>query len=207
MILSVLFCLVCMMGNAFGGEGYGIELERPPYKLATNQPKDRSYEVREYAAANWTSTQMDSASSKSSEAFMRLFKYIQGRNAAGATIDMTAPVTTHIAPGPTIFDMKRTMSFYIPQDFQADPPAPTDTEVYIEERQPMTAYVRSFPGWASETENWVNVYKLFEDMKRNGVDEDTVDLTSFYTAGYNSPMRFIKRHNEVWLLSKTPNRT
>nr|CAB3252369.1 heme-binding protein 2-like [Phallusia mammillata] len=114
-------------------------------------------------------------------------------------MSMTVPVTQCISTGATIFDTKRTMSFYIPLKFQAEPPTPTNTDLCIEERLPMTAYVRTFSGYAEETDWWEHIYVLHADMLRNGVNTANIDLKSFLTAGYDSPFHLINRRNEVWL--------
>lgn len=57
---------------------------------------------------------------------------------------MTVPVTTRITIGRTLFGLERTMSFYVPSNFQVNTPIPTNPSVRIEQRQAMTVYVRYF---------------------------------------------------------------
>ena len=97
------------------------------------------YEVRETAPLRWVATDglaMDvHDSQESKDAFYRLFNYIDGENAAGVKIDMTAPVTRFIKPGagPNC-ESEFTMGFYIPEMYQNVPIEPTGEGVYIEDR-------------------------------------------------------------------------
>lgn len=58
-------------------------------------------------------------------------------------MDMTAPVTCRVEPGagPSC-ESHFTISFYIPEEHQSNPPEPSDPEVFVEHRKEFTAYVR-----------------------------------------------------------------
>ena len=101
--------------------------------------KEAGYEVREFPARRWVST--DSVADnphdgpESGETFDLLFQYIAGNNAEGVEIDMTAPVTRLITPSPVPMEPKAfTESFYIPAIYQENPVQPIDPLVYIEDR-------------------------------------------------------------------------
>jgi len=58
-------------------------------------------------------------------------------------VEMTAPVSCLIDPGPgPTCESTFTISFFIPEEHQADPPKPTDADVFIENRKECTMFVR-----------------------------------------------------------------
>ena len=72
---------------------------------------------------------------------MTLFKYITGANEANINIDMTTPVSTKWHK----LEDKKTMMeecFYISEEHQANPPKPSDPEVYLVKRPEMTVFTR-----------------------------------------------------------------
>ena len=111
---------------------------------------------------------------------------------------MTAPVITKIIPGegPNC-ENTFIVSFFIPPDYQSDPPKPTNPDVFIEEFPDMTVYTKSFGGFAKDN-NFIEEAKLLTDKtKTKSIHEDF-----YYTAGYDSPMKLINRTNEVWFVKK-----
>ncbi len=58
-------------------------------------------------------------------------------------VEMTAPVSCMIEPGAgPACESTFTVSFYIPEEHQADPPKPTDSDVFIENKKEVTVFVR-----------------------------------------------------------------
>lgn len=58
-------------------------------------------------------------------------------------VEMTAPVTCRVEPGAgPACESLFTVSFYIPEEHQANPPEPSEPEVFLEHRKEFTAYVR-----------------------------------------------------------------
>lgn len=56
---------------------------------------------------------------------------------------MTAPVACRVDPGADpAHDTRYTLSFYVPEEHQDNPPEPSDPEVFVEQRKEFTAYVR-----------------------------------------------------------------
>lgn len=55
---------------------------------------------------------------------------------------MTKPVLTEIRPAENTRERVIIMGFYIPEEFQANPPEPTEDGVFILERGEMKVYCR-----------------------------------------------------------------
>lgn len=185
------------IGQAVGAVG----LQSPKF-TAEEKKQGQDYEVRSYQAAKWVSTTVTGMQCEKaiSTGFRRLFSYIQGSNQNKVKVDMTAPVTCHVVPGdgPNC-ESKFTVSFYIPEEHQADPPAPTDPEVFVENRKEFATYVRTYGGFSNENMKREELLKLLESLKKDGVE--FVD-NPYYVVGYDSPFKLTNRRNEVWILQK-----
>lgn len=187
------------------------DLDCPQFTLVKNMT-DMGIEHRRYDSGKWASTVVTSTSYEKAVAtgFWRLFKYISGANEESKKIPMTAPVITRVQPsqGPFCED-NFTISFFVPFDFQADTPAPSDETVFLQELPATDVYVASFAGFATGgiyLDKAAEVVKALEDAGE-GIRTDY-----FYTAGYDSPFRLRNRHNEVWILAEpapaqTPTRS
>lgn len=56
---------------------------------------------------------------------------------------MTAPVVSYVEPGSGPFSASTiTISLYVPSEQQPDPPRPSESDVFIEDRAEMTVFVR-----------------------------------------------------------------
>ncbi|XP_028653062.1 heme-binding protein 2 [Erpetoichthys calabaricus] len=179
---------------------FSTGLQMPKFIPVETQAED--YEVRNYDATKWASTSVsemdfDSALNKG---FMRLFNYIQGNNDKKMKVEMTAPVTCLVQAGEGPFCKSSfTISFYVPEEHQCDPPKPTEADVFIEDRKDMTVFVRTFGGFANAEKYKEELMKLSTSLTRDGQQfEDKM----YYTAGYDSPFKIINRRNEVWLIKK-----
>ena len=72
---------------------------------------------------------------------MTLFGYISGANVGNKEIAMTIPVSskwTKLSDG----TWQKEMCFYLSEEYQANPPQPTNSRVYIVNRPAMTVYTR-----------------------------------------------------------------
>merc|ERR1712060_76545 len=151
-------------------------------------------EIRSYPESYWTATtvtgkNMDSAES---EAFMRLFRYISGDNERNEKIEMTVPVLASVVPGQGPFcEENFTYHFYLPREFQQDPPKPTDDRVVNMKLPALNVAVSSYSGWSNEQAVITNGRALFETLREKNV---AFNSDMFYTAGYDSPFRLIDRH-------------
>ncbi|XP_010624888.1 heme-binding protein 2 [Fukomys damarensis] len=132
--------------------------------------------------------------------FTKLSSYIQGKNEKGMKIKVTAPVLSYVEPGPGPFSESTiTVSLYIPSEQQSDPPRPSESDVFIEDRAAMTVFVRCFKGFSNAQKNQEQLLTLASILREEG---KVFDEKVFYTAGYNSPFKLLDKNNEVWLIQK-----
>merc|ERR1712106_800777 len=169
--------------------------EAAPYQVIKSTG---AYEERFYPAAKWACTEQSGREGEdiSNGMFMKLFRYISGGNARDESISMTIPVSTQVSRDPSSRIVTHRMCFFIGQIHQANPPQPTDSQVFIENREPITIFTRQVPGY----------------MDENGMNTEAAALRGLLTAagrafttdpiwkvGYDSPMKFWDRRNEVWV--------
>jgi DNA gyrase inhibitor GyrI len=110
-IVVVLLVAAIWVGWATSRAGY----MSAPYKVVK---KDGNYEVREYPTLAIVQTPMRGAD----DSFMRLFRYIDGQNAASQKIAMTTPV----------FMTTNSMAFVMPDKMTADKvPQPNNNQVSV----------------------------------------------------------------------------
>lgn len=140
---------------------------------------------------------------RDSQAFWRLFKYIQGNNAEKMKIKMTVPVAMRMQPGKKSGSLEnRAMSFFIPYKHQKDAPAPTADDVRLTVAEPLCVYVKVYGGYSSMWKVKRNYNALVSALKRDGLGDD-FRSDVIYSAGYDKPSKIFNRHNEIWLVSKT----
>ncbi|ESO88880.1 hypothetical protein LOTGIDRAFT_193167 [Lottia gigantea] len=181
--------------TAFTSKG----LDMPEYTVL-NKTEDSApsppYEERQYPETKWVSTSIQGMVLKeaTSKGFRRLFNYIQGANKSGVKIEMTSPVPTKVVPGagPNC-ENTFTVSFFIPPENAANPPEPTDKDVFIDSWPAQTIYARTFGGFAKDDDWLTNSQELAKDLK-----DKPLNQSYWFTAGYDSPFKMFSRRNEVW---------
>ncbi|XP_018018731.1 heme-binding protein 2 [Hyalella azteca] len=156
------------------------------------------FEERQYPARKWVCTDhvAPRGDSSMSDPFFKLFRYISGANAAELKIDMTVPVTSKKRPQGTN-SVVTTMCFFIGESHQASVPAPTEAEVYIENRPQITIFTRRIGGWPDDADYARESQTLRAMVQAEGI---AVLPDDQYYTGYNSPMDFWNRRNELWLI-------
>ncbi|XP_061088295.1 heme-binding protein 2 [Conger conger] len=164
--------------------------------------KTTQYEVRHYGPARWVSSDSEALFMEvgTALAFRRLFKYITGANEEGVMVNMTAPILIKIP------DEKRkwkatvyTLSFLLPSAYQESPPKPTNEKVYFTDMPDMTVYVRCYGGWILSVTSGLQAHLLRKDL--NAV-QASYNSSYSYAVGYDSPMKLLHRHNEVWYIAE-----
>lgn len=177
--------------NAAVGSG----IEEAPYTVVNDAGK---YEERQYPARKWVCTTASGPSREEAETnsmFMKLFRYITGGNVRGQSIDMTAPVTTEYKHGDQGTNTY-SMCFYIGQEHQANPPEPTEENVFLQDRPAMTIYTRTVGGYMSNEADWMDEAARLAGFVQE--DGKSVSLRHMYWVGYDAPFKFWNRRNEVW---------
>lgn len=186
--------------------------DSPPYTVVE---KFGTFEEREYEDGFWwactKNTERVGIKGTSSQ-FWKLFKYIDGDNKEGIKIPMTVPVSMERIPISEDFEVidtrdedenvqleERSMCFFIGPDHQANPPTPVEDDVYLEKRPGMTVYTREVGGYMNEKKWKKEREALSELIKAEGLDFET---DRYFNNGYDSPMKFYNRRNEVWLVKK-----
>jgi len=202
-------------------------LERVPYKtLNKTKLDDIAFEIREYPSVKWVCTELtyeqeaieeedevlnseDEVSAikymqqkmsggwkkkPSSGMFMKLFRYISGVNVERQEVAMTSPVLTKMVPMENNM-MSKDMCFYLDSAAQDSPPTPEEEDVRIVVSKPLTVAVYEFGGYAMSDSVWAKNAAMFAD--KLGDRMNSVEQNWYYTAGYDSPMKFWNRRNEV----------
>jgi len=209
-----------LSGEEEAGEVNG-DYEQVPYEVIQ---KFEGYEERRYPSVNFACTELEytpdleSSSSWSlekvlkwvsnkkswkdkpeSKMFMKLFRYIAGVNKQQQEVEMTVPVISKMQP---LEDgqMYKEMCFYITKEFQENPPEPVDEEVKIKKSNERIVFVKQFGGYAMKDDVWLEAAEKFREEMADREAELMMD--HFYTAGYDSPMKFWNRRNEVMFEKK-----
>merc|ERR1711915_225450 len=173
------------------------DLEIAPYTVIKEHA---GWEEREMPALKWITTRgfCDTPhGGESYQSFYRLFDYIDGANSESVKIPMTAPVSHYIIPGDGPECVSNfTMSFFIPMDFQDNPPEPTGADVFIEQRAGRKVVANKFGGFPSDNKFKEKAEELHELAMAEGLE---VSMDTYWTAGYDGPYVIFNRRNEVWL--------
>lgn len=171
--------------------------EGPRFKVLE---KKQDYEVRLYERSPWVKTRFEEGNLENcgSSGFWRLFNYIRGENEGGKKISMTVPVNSQIDLGDDDKCIAFTMGFYVPAEFQANPPTPKQNTVFHETDESRVMYAAHFNGFAKEKDWLENVAKLKAALERDG---KSYVKNKYLTAGHDPPFRLFGRHNEVLLFA------
>lgn len=120
-----------------------LGVERLAYQLLEDRG---AYELRQYDDHHLATTEIAADFERAgNQAFRPLFNYIDGRNATGESISMTAPVTQQRT------DAGYEIAFVMPQTLDGDAlPAPKSEQVKVVARQGRLMAARSYRGNWSE---------------------------------------------------------
>uniref|UniRef100_A0A665SWR6 Heme-binding protein 1 n=1 Tax=Echeneis naucrates TaxID=173247 RepID=A0A665SWR6_ECHNA len=166
--------------------------------------KTDEYEVRHYSPTRWVSTDAEAyfMGVGAAMAFRRLFQYITGANDAGRGIqmEMTAPVLVKIPEETKMWEPAiYTLNFPLPAAYQEKPPAPTNDKLYFTEMPEMDVYVRSYGGWMLSVTSRLHAHLLTKELERVRA---SYNRSYHYGVGYDSPLKLLNRHNEVWYVAE-----
>ncbi|XP_075869272.1 uncharacterized protein soul5l [Nelusetta ayraudi] len=166
--------------------------------------KTDEYEVRHYSHTRWVSTDAEAyfMGVGAAMAFRRLFQYITGANEGGVQMEMTAPVLVKIPEETKMWEPAvYTLNFPLPAAYQDEPPAPTSDKLYFTVMPEMDVYVRSYGGWMLSVTSRLYAHMLTKELERVGA---SYNHSYHYGVGYDSPLKLLNRHNEVWYVAEGP---
>ncbi|XP_030592608.1 endochitinase A [Archocentrus centrarchus] len=164
--------------------------------------KTDEYEVRHYSPTLWVSTDAEAyfMGVGAAMAFRRLFQYITGSNEEGVTMEMTAPVLVKIPEETMMWEPAiYTLSFLLPSAYQYNPPAPINDKLYFTEMPDMDVYVRGYGGWMLSVTSRLHAHLLSKELTRVRA---SYNHSYHYGVGYDSPLKLLNRHNEVWYMAE-----
>ncbi|XP_035516321.1 uncharacterized protein soul5l [Morone saxatilis] len=164
--------------------------------------KTDEYEVRHYSPTRWVSTDAEAyfMGVGAAMAFRRLFQYITGANEGGIQMEMTAPVLVKIPEETKMWEPAvYTLNFPLPAAYQEKPPAPTNDKLYFTEMPEMDVYVRSYGGWMLSVTSRLHAHLLTKELERVRA---SYNHSYHYGVGYDSPLKLLNRHNEVWYVAE-----
>ncbi|XP_077574660.1 heme-binding protein 2 [Stigmatopora nigra] len=164
--------------------------------------KTDEYEVRHYSPTRWVSTDAEAyfMGVGAAMAFRRLFQYITGANEAGVQMEMTAPVLVKIPEETKMWEPAvYTLNFPLPRAYQEKAPAPTNDKLYFTEMPEMDVYVRGYGGWMLSVTSRLHAHLLTKELERVRA---AYNRTYHYGVGYDSPLKLLNRHNEVWYIAE-----
>merc|ERR1712212_667760 len=169
-----------LSGDDKPGEVNG-DYEQVPYEVLA---KANGYEERKYSSVMYACTEMtyDTPDDEEGEEW-------------SLEIEMTVPVWSKMVVSEEDGKITKDMCFYITKEFQSNPPEPTDPEVKVLKSKERIVFVKQFGGYAMQDSVWMREAEKFRaELAERG---DEVEQSYFWTAGYDSPMKFWNRRNEV----------
>merc|ERR1711915_72256 len=137
--------------------------EQAPYKIIQ---KFNGFGERSHPSIMWVCT--------STGGFMSLFRYISGNNDENQKIDMTAPVMN------TASEKGIETCFYLPKEFQSNPPTPTGRGVYLSKKRARNVYAMRKTGFPNIEQE---VQRLQETLERSLPNK--VDFSAVMWIGYD----------------------
>ncbi|XP_028677545.1 heme-binding protein soul3 [Erpetoichthys calabaricus] len=179
------------------------EREIVPFRLISQKEKcgEILYEERLYEKAKWACITVHEKQYEQSIClgFMKLMRYICEQNSTGTYLGLTIPVVTivHTEESRTVLSQAVTVAYYLPLEFQNQPPQPNDTEIMIQEWPTTIVYSRTFRGTTNEQSILHEINMLAEALDFSEICLED----SFIMAGYTNPAAR-NRHNEIWFLRR-----
>ncbi|KAM3624418.1 uncharacterized protein V6R79_023132 [Siganus canaliculatus] len=157
------------------------------------------YEERVYPAGNWACvTSGEHLYEQSiSMAFMKLMRFICKENSLGRYLGMTVPVVSKIRKlkEGNAFEKDVETAFFLPGEFQNNPPQPCDSDITIVRREPIRVITRPFFGTTTEETVSSQINLLWEIL---GVT-DNLHRDDYMVAVYENP-GVPRRRNEIWFI-------
>lgn len=174
-------------------------IESPQHTVVHSES---DFEIRLYRTSVWMSAPaLDISFQKATwNGFHRLFQFTEGANLNFSRIPMTIPVLTTAVPGAgPLQSQGYYVSLYLPVKFQGDPPVPLpELNIKPYEFSSHCVAVRKFSGFAKDERIVKEAEKLATSLSRSPWAESKTGR-GYSIAQYNTPIRIVKRKNEVWV--------
>ncbi|NWI51980.1 HEBP1 protein, partial [Calyptomena viridis] len=202
-LVSRVLCLADMAGPIAQMARHRQAREPVPYVSLSQHGKceESAYEERQYPAGKWACvTRGEPMYEQSiSMSFMKLMRYICKENSVGCYLGMTVPVLNeiHLTKEETELEREVVTAYYLPGEFQQNPPVPMDPEIHITERAPLRVITRVFYGMTTE-ETILREISLFWELLG---PTDTVLRETYIVASYENPS-IPQRRNEIWFIRR-----
>ena len=165
--------------------------ESPDYKTVSSEG---SFEIRDYPSLTLASTPMQKRGEDGS--FMKLFRFIEGRNDRSEKISMTTPV---LMTGP----QSGTMSFVVPKAVaEKGAPAPSNPDVTIQTVPAARYAAYRFSGSGNPAASEAAAKKLLGWADSKNLSVSGTPLFAYYNPPWTP---WFMRRNEV-LIRITPER-
>ncbi|KAM6460932.1 heme-binding protein 1-like isoform 2-T6 [Liasis olivaceus] len=169
---------------------------------STEKSEETTYEERLYPAGKWACITKGEPKYEQSTSmgFMKLIRYICKENSLGRHLGMTVPVINeiHLNKEGTELVQEVITAYYVPQEFQLNPPIPMDPEIQILERSSLQVITREFYGPATEETILREIHFLWELLGST----DNVLHETYLVAAYQNPS-VPNRRNEIWFIRRT----
>lgn len=155
------------------------------------------FEVRDYPTLTTATTAMDSSGSARDDRFMRLFRYIDGGNAASQKVAMTTPVFMTAPSAGASKAEPSTMAFVLPSDVAAaGAPTPQSSEVVLRTLPARRVAVVRFNGVSNRQREQAKLEELTAWVQKQGLSVAGDPFFAYYDPPWTpGPLR----RNEVFL--------
>ena len=180
--------------------GTAMATPEPNYDVLVDVP-EQNIQIRKYAPVMVAEVMEQNGENN---AFMQLFRYIDGANIAQQNIAMTAPVTQQenieipmTAPvTQTQAAEKNVMTFFLPSEFTPkNTPQPTNTNITVKRKPSEVFAVIQFSGLMRDKSIEEHRMELEKYLKNQAIEP----IGPYLTAGYNAPWTpWFLRRNEIW---------
>ncbi|KAM9491103.1 heme-binding protein 1-like isoform 1-T1 [Salvelinus alpinus] len=181
------------------------EREQVPFSSISQHEKlgEVLFEERVYPAGKWACiTKGEKLYEQSiSMGFMKLMKFICKENSVGRYLGMTVPIVNSIQmlEDGNGFQKDILTAYYLPAEFQANPPQPTDPDITILQREALRVITMTFFGTTTEETIMPQINLLWEML---GPSEE-MHRNSYMVAVYDNPGVSCRR-NELWFIRRDP---
>ncbi|MCI4383539.1 hypothetical protein PGIGA_G00027690 [Pangasianodon gigas] len=181
------------------------EMEQVPFVTISKHEKmgEVIYEERVYPPGKWACITVGEKlyEQSISMGFMKLMRFICKENSAGRYLGMTVPVVNGITmlEDGRAFESEVLTAFYLPAEFQANPPQSADPDITIIHRDSLRVITRVFFGTTTEETISRQISLLWELL---GTSDD-IHQDQYMVAVYENP-GVPSRRNEIWFICRNP---